>query len=317
MTPRMVIGLTRPVLGVLTCAGMVALAASSGTPHLDASIHGFVDSDGDLLPDDLEWSMLSDPFSSDSDGDGVDDYTAHIEYVYPSPLEWTAAGTAGTSRLPNPLNNPGPTPAVDHGLRFSVSVRPDPDGTPAVWMHFAFRFVGGSIPSVQGLDVWLNHGQMVWSLGSLLGVSGASMAMDSRAGSTDLVFSSRLGREAEVLPLCPATIGATVILDGRMITSGVMLSAHAGKLTAFTPTGTNTGVVIALDPAVAQDPFWSTDRVCYLTLSVLASTGNGSLCEVARAQCRRSDTMRCPPSCPTSVGQVVFVPDGITTLTGN
>lgn len=302
---------TRPA-AIGWIAAMVAIAALGGAPRLDASLPSTPgDADGDLVPDDLEWATLGDPARRDTDGDGLDDFTALVTYQYPSPLDPQGSPGEGSYAPPTP------TLPNEHTMRVLASLRQDANGASAVWVHLAFRFVGATIPPIQALDVWLNYGQLSWTLRDLLGKTGAEFQIEVRQDGVYLLFSSRIALEQDFVAFTPSTIGATIALDGRLLTSGVLLTAHAGKLAAFTPIGADTGVLVPLDTAVVDDPFWSSDRVCFMSLSVIASTGNGSLCEVTRAQCRRSENLRCPPTCLSAAGQVLFVPDGIATLTGN
>jgi hypothetical protein len=279
---------------VAGCLGAWLLQPLAEEHRLAADPAALRDSDGDLLADDLEWVLLSDPSKCDTDDDGVDDFLAAAQHLTPG----------------------GQAVADDHEMRIAVSCRPDASGRDAVWLNVLLRFVGGSF-AVDYFEPYLDYWGYGVPLTQLLGntQSYVKLRNSTRCGLYAL-FSVRLGSVDEFRRFLPCTIGARAILGGRFVASGILVQRTTDVITVMAPVGGADVVCQTLSPGDGGNPFWTSGRVCWMTLAVIASTGYGHLCEVARAQCERSGTLRCPPNCQTATGGMMFVPDGIQTITG-
>lgn len=307
----------------LAATGLTLLCTSGESVVRALPPPSSVDTDGDFLPDDIEWVLLTDPTLADSDTDGVDDFQSVVRHIYPDPLEeplggagTTGTGTGGTSSAGLSASG-GVTPPPDHKARLVVSSRADQDGTPAVWVHVLFEFATTSAPPLQAFDVWIDYYGWRASIASALSGPQTEYATTTATSGNCLArLSFRLADEAALLPFDPLTIGAEINAQGASLATGVMLSSYAGVITALTPISSASLVAVYLNSNTGQNPFWSSERVCSMALSVVAGAPSGSLCEVVTSRCRQAGQLRCPPSCSSSTGRLIYVPNGLSLLTG-
>ncbi|MGA0058378.1 MAG: hypothetical protein ACO3RU_02210 [Planctomycetota bacterium] len=258
----------------------------------------FVDSDGDLLPDRVERALLLDPRSADTDGDGVDDFLHAVQ-----------------SRMG--MSDPRTVFGYDHEARVIVTTEPTPGGGESAWVNLLFRFAGSTVLDLQALEPFVDINGQRHSLSRLLQTSLSRLRLLPHPTEGLYVHCAfRLGSAASLQRLLPCTIGAQAVLGGRAISSGTFLTDADGTTASLVPVAPDAGVIQALSPSGDEDPFWTSSRVCLLRLSVVTSMPNGMLCEVSNADCIPSGELACPPSCSASRGQVLFVPDGLSTITG-
>ncbi|MCA8940932.1 MAG: hypothetical protein KDB80_00105 [Planctomycetes bacterium] len=280
-------------------------------PKVDATVGGAYDADGDLLPCDVERTLLMDPDSADSDNDGIGDFLAAVTNVPINPfddnepIDPIADGSGYGS-------NSG---IYDHDARVVISSRPDADGTDAIWMHLLIRFAGPVLPNVQLIDPWVDYLGIRTSLSSLIVTSPSELAFaDAGADGIFVRLSLRVGTHAQMMVFSPATLGATFIIGGKTVVSGMTAININGHVAALTPVSSTSFTVVRLDDD--DDPFWTMNRVCQIRLSIVTSTTTGHVCTISSARCRPAGNLRCPPGCLTSTGQTVFVPDGLSTING-
>ena len=304
------------VLCAAACVGVGRLLPSS--PELEAAVAPN-DRDGDLLPDDLEWSLLCDPTKADTDDDGVDDFLASVLQQRPvllrtalddSQAEDDSGGMDGMTETGSSID------VQDHEARVVLSSRPDPDGQRAIWVHFLFRFAHDQI-AIQFVDPWLCFGQTMLPLMTCLGTTGSEFVMrrDPQNG-TYARYSARLGLESEFMILAPFTIGARMVIGGRVFNSAACLIEVDETPTLLVPDSPYSVGTHVLNAADGSDSFWSANRVCWMTLAVLGTSSAGDVCEIVQSTCRPSNQLQCPPSCASSTGMVLFIPNGLSTLTG-
>lgn len=257
-----------------------------------------VDSDGDLLPDQLEWVTLTDPRVSDTDQNGKDDFLQTVQHLSP-----------GSTK-----NRPDQDEV--RVLVSSVKVGNDAD----VYVHMLFRFLGNRVGNVQQMTPFITFGTaqpINVPIMELIGSGPVAVRTSySQAHGTFIAISARISRASDLAPLLPATIGAEAIIDGKDYTSGTYLAQTDGLQVALVPI--DAGFVA--QPIVGGDgqnnPFWNANSVCVMKMTVVGSGLSGMLCEVDSAQCEVANGLRCAPSCRSSIGRLVFVPDGLSTLTG-
>jgi hypothetical protein len=258
----------------------------------------FVDSDGDLLPDRVERALLLDPLSTDTDGDGTDDFLHAVQ------------GRMG-------LNDPRTEFGYDHEARLVVTTEPKAGGGESAWVNLLFRFAGSTVLDLQALEPFIDVGGSRLSLSRLLQASPSRIDLLPHPSEGLYVLCAfRLGSPESLQRLVPCTVGAQAVLGGRTISSGTFLTDADGTTASLVPVAPDSGVIQALSPSGDEDPFWTSSRVCLLRLSVVTAMPNGMLCEVSNADCIPSGELACPPSCSASRGQVLFVPDGLSTITG-
>ncbi|MCC6782902.1 MAG: hypothetical protein IT457_08655 [Planctomycetes bacterium] len=256
------------------------------------------DADGDLLPDRLEWVVLTDPQLADTDGDGVDDFLATVQFR-------------------RPFDPPGLPRATDDEMRIVVSSTCDASGESSIWVHFLFRFVGTSASELRSIEPYLDVWGTRYPIAGLLTAGRVDLRtrFDAQEGLFCLA-SFELASESSLRALMPCTLGATAIVGTRAIHSGAYVQDTAGFVTLLVGADDNKGLLQPLEPMSVDDPFWTSSRVCVMQLEVISSTGAGAMCEVRNAECMSSGRLACPPTCLQSRGRTMFFPNGLSTVTG-
>ncbi len=292
---------------IAVSAAFLVLAPSFQAPEARAAQGElFPDTDGDLLPDALEHGTFSNPALVDSDGDGVDDFLATVKHLRSDPL----ASTAGTQ---------------DHEMRVLLSSRTLEDGARSLWMHLLFRFVGDTIPPIERLDPYIYWRTWRLPLSQLVGYGQSEIRF--RQHPEDGLFvlvNLELGLEDDIRFIRPYTytIGVDASLDGKDTNSGVFIQSledPSGGSVFATLVPMNHGQVSYqfLNQGDAENPFWSSDRICMMSLEVFSRGTEGHICEVVTAVCEPLEgNFRCPPSCPQAVGTLMFFPAGLGTILG-
>lgn len=281
------------VVGLHHLGGPGRLAAGSDDPYRDT--------DGDLLPDCLEWLTLSSPARQDSDGDARDDFLEVVQHTAP----YAATGAR----------------ALDHEMRVVVnSVGSGPAAE--VWMHCLFRFVGTGW-DVNNFNLFVSAGRAAMPLAGLVGRT--PMDVSARQAGREGTFvrvSLRIASETELRPLLPCTLSAVAVLGGRQINTGMFVFDSGSELCALVPRGVDIDrrayFVQSLRPGAEErdSRFFRNNKVCEWGLSVIASTPGGSLCEVNRAECEPANGLRCGTRCTAAIGSEIFIPAGLAATTG-
>ena len=289
------------VLSLCLVAAVVTMVASGGVGKSEVQAEGydpFADADGDLLPDAVEWVALTNPHEPDTNWNGTDDFLEVVEH-----------------RLPLSRNVPRP---VDHAMRALVYSTTTPEGSREMYLALLLRFVNASIGTVQVLEPFIEVQEMMVPLTQLIGSTRSQLTtkLDGKGG-LYVMFAMRLSSVYELRALLPCTIGVRAVVDGRRYLTGSYLLESDLAETALVPIGAGN---FALQPANAQDsfanPFWKRNKVCIMTLDVVGSSGNGNLCEVRTADCTVANGLVCGSTCSSAVGLMIFVPEGLSTITG-
>jgi hypothetical protein len=260
----------------------------------------FEDTDADLLPDALEWVLMSDPTQVDSDGDGIEDFLEATQFA--------------------PLLQRGSQMPMDNELRAAVYGVTAPDGTSHVMLSLMVRVVqSGPIsirPFVDYQGQRFDISQMFWSL-----VADAKLRANPSEG-TFAIASAWLGPAHQVLPLLPLSIGVDGSIGGRSFSNGSLLIDASGTVATLVTPSWQSGLVtaFAVQPIDGQDPevtnrggFWQSSKTCLLSLVPAGGSAN----EIADASCTGSPTLLCAPNCSSMKGGVIVVPSGLPFLTGN
>ena len=285
----------------LAAIGM-ALTATTGlveAPRLAADGESpFLDADGDLLPDRLEWVLLLDPLQQDSDSDGVDDFLHAVQGRYA-------------------LGDPRSSFGYDDEARVLIHSTPTPTGDRRLWVDMLFRFAGADPQDLQELHPYLDQWGRRVPITSLIGVGETHLALHHHpTEGLYAICSFELVSERLLRSLLPFTIGATAVINSRTISTGTFVDDAAGVVATLVPVAPNHGVVQALQQDLVDDPFWTSSRICVMQLSVISALSNGVICEVTDADCHSSGRLACPPTCLSSRGHLLFFPDGLATVTG-
>lgn len=284
--------------GALEEGGLPAAAELDERTLLAMPVDPLADTDGDLLPDRLEWILLCDPGQPDTDEDGIDDFVAAVQYR-------------------RPFDPPGSPRATDDEMRIVASSTVDDFGATSLWVHFLFRFVGANPQELRAIDPFMDLWGARYPIADLLtsGRLALRMRVDANQGLL-CIASFELGSDEALRALLPCTIGATAIVGTRSIHSGAYLQDVAGTVTVLVAADDDKGLVQPLDPMIVEDPFWSSNRVCVMQLEVISSSAAGAMCEVRNSECMSSGRLACPPTCLQSRGRTMFFPNGLSTVTG-
>lgn len=292
-------------LVIAVAAGVLGVVARTGAPEglrlQAASDDPFLDSDGDLLPDQLEWVALSSPSAADSDGDGRDDFLEVVQHT-------------ATYQATN-------TQPVDNEMRVLLSTATS-GRSRDIWMHCLFRFASGRL-ELDSFTPYITNGQIAVPMSDMIGRTPMNLAVRTVPNQGLYVtLSLRLTTEAEFRRYLPCTVTALASIGGRRISTGMYAFDSGSEISTLLPRGVEINRRAYLVQSLRaldinpQSPFFRGNKVCELGLSVLASTPGGSLCEVNSAACEPANGLRCSASCSAAVGSEIFVPAGLAATTG-
>lgn len=296
---------SRLFLAFLAAVGLAAVGSIRTTPdQLAAGPNDpFLDSDGDLLPDVLEWVLLSDPWNADTDGDGDDDFLEAVQHQ---------------------IVKSAPAPATDHEFRSTTHIVRLPDNTQHVIVNLMFRIVNGNPGEVTSLSptIYLNGLEVPFSAVFMAGLTHVGIKSHPTEG-LYILLSSRLCSPANLAPLLPCSIGSSAVIGGRSFNSGCSLFDGDGTTVSLIETQNHHFALHPIDSEFLTDPnepragFWTKSKVCELEL-VVTGVGQGyALAQVIEAACTGAPTLGCAPSCDSWRWRLVVVPDGLPFFTGH
>jgi hypothetical protein len=296
---------TQRISGLFALVLAMAYAAWTGGATADGpkawaeSYDPFFDGDGDQLPDALEWVTMTDPLRSDTDGNSVDDFLEVVQH-----------------RLPL---DPWRQKPVDHEMRVLLFGTTDPFGRADIWLTMMFRFASNGLSRLQSLQPFVDLRGLRMPLDQVF--SSTPMVLNAKVTANEgtyVFYCARLCARSELESILPATIGVTAFVDGRRLVSGSYILSVDSTPTALLPVGAGRFAFQPIDMSDAfNNQFWKQNKVCVLALDVLGTSGGGHLCEVRSAECAVANRLVCATNCTTCVGLLIFVPDGLTIITGS
>ncbi len=266
--------------------------------YADEPLGSMTDTDGDLLPDGMEWVLYSNPTKKDSDADGIDDFVEALDHS--SPLD------KDRKRAPRDA--------------FRLVVQTEKEGPLQqryFYLHLLFRFPTGRMADLNGLALILRYGRtQMLPIQSL--ISSNTIEVKSRMDPQQGLLMRATIKMPEFpgfATLTPLSFVGYAAINKQVKGSGVPLLFLSGGYHAVTHIRQRlmlqtTGVT------ELNNPFWSKQKACVLSLEVQGYGFGGILCEVKKADCLTSNTPACTSACASSVGQTFSFPDGLTLITG-
>jgi hypothetical protein len=292
---------TRRTLAVV---GLLAAAVASW-PRATLVVHAadnidFTDTDGDFLPDSVEWVALTSSGNGDTDGDGVGDF---VEFVQ-----------RGRPRQPN-----APLP-LDHELRIAI-VGPRPGAVAQMaWMHI-FARKAEVAAAINGLAAWIELPGLPGTRLHFdpLTIPGVEFAVRPAAdGSVWLRCSVPLLQPALLQTIAPCSFGVDAVIGGRTLASTNKLIEAQGTLATLAPFDGGSFAVQSLSPpVVGASGSLSSNRICVLDLQEVGAGPSGGLYAVTDATCEDCNDVECILlDCRQSIGWIVSIPGGAASLGG-
>jgi hypothetical protein len=255
-----------------------------------------LDTDGDFLPDVVEWACLTDPQNPDTDRDGIGDF---IEVV----------------QRGNPRRVGMPRPA-DHEMRIVVTATEGPNRDVQTNLHLLFRFLG--TPSLlTSFQPWLRIGAfpgLEIPLGSLAsGMTSLEQRIDPIEGLLVSVLIP-MASESMLRALLPCTIGARATIGDRELATTVPLFDVRGTTATLVPFDQDGYAVQSIGAMTAFQG--GSNRVCVVQLSRIGVGPGGVAYQVTHADCDDCNGLQCGVQCADLVSWVLVLPGGLGSIAG-
>ena len=267
-----------------------------------------IDTDGDFLPDVVEWVTLTDSNNPDTDGDTIPDFVEVIEGGHPR-------------------HENAPLPA-DQQLRLIITGPTPGSGDPLTWMHVFHRVMpvsGNQAPgltSIQSFETWLERPDWPGVQFPLNAFAASGIVYQERVTANDGIWvqlSIPLVSTAILEAVLPCTIWAETTVAGKQLRNGVKLISVPAGVATLVPFGDGRFVMQTLSPVpnVGASLVVETNRVCVLELTEDTTGPAGTTYIVTAADCEDANDLECESTCSSSVGWTITIPGGTELLTGN
>jgi len=298
---------------LLVAAGLATSYVVFSAPHQSVAANGGngssvadIDTDGDFLPDVVEWIALTDSTSPDTDGDQIPDFVEVIE-----------GGQPRHESMPLP---------ADQQMRVFITGPQPGSADPLTWMHVFLRVMppAGSTSGagqVQAFQTWLENPAMPGVQFPLNGFAAAGAVYREQVTAEHGVWvqlSVPMVSESILQSVLPCTIWAETTVAGQQLQSGQKLIPTPSGVASLVPFGDGRYVIQTLSPIPSTSTLSvETNKVCILTLEEDTTGPAGTTYIVTAADCEDANDLECETSCSQSVGWTITIPGGTELLTGN
>ncbi len=269
--------------------------------HAEESSSGLLDSDQDLLPDEAEWVLLSNPKRADTDNDGDDDFIEAIEHS-------------------SPISGPSSKLSPRDGFRILINTTsaPAPIGR-YFWIHLLFRLPSGKEQDIRGTALLFgNRHQQQLDLSPLLASPLVREVKTRRSSKHGLLkrISIRLPEPIGFSTLAPSSFRSYTLIKNKIHASGGPILFLNGAYHVLTHLSKRKIVLQSSGQTELSNPFWSAQKACVLKVETHAYSKLGILCEIVKADCVTAQVPSCTSACKGSVGLLFTFPDALSLILG-
>jgi len=280
-----------------------SVAASGGNGSSVAEI----DTDGDFLPDVVEWVALTDSTNPDTDGDQNPDFIEVIESGQP--------------------RHESPALPADQQLRVFITGPAPGSADPLTWMHVFHRVmptagVNLGVGAISSFQTWLESPSLPGLQIPLNAFAAAGTVYRERVTAeqgTWVQISMPLVSEPLLQAVLPCTVCAQTTVSGQQLQSGHQLIQVPAGIATLVPFEEDRYVLQTLSPVPTTSTSLTVEsnKVCILTLEEDSTGPAGTTYVVSAADCEDANDLECDTSCSQSVGWTVTIPGGTELLSGN
>jgi hypothetical protein len=279
----------------IACATVAILPAPPSVAASGGAVDPLLDSDGDFLPDVVEWAVLTSASCADTDNDQSSDF-----------VEVVQRGLPRTAGVPIP---------TDQEMRIVVAGPPAGSGNGVAWLHLLVRIVGPA-SAMTSFQAWFEMPAFPGERFSFdLLALGPSVFRSRDAGAEGqwLTVSVPLAPTALLQLVAPISLHVESMIAGRQLRSASKVIDVQGELVTLVPFNDVGYALHGIVPNSATGTQLS-NRVCVLELTEVGSGPGGTVFQVDDAGCEDCNEVECSATCPDSVGWLLTIPGGLQVL---